>query len=247
MPCMTKGKAWIGTSGWHYSSWKGPFYPARIRSEDMLSKLAEDFRTVEVNNTFYHLVKPAAVRTWRNSVPKDFVFACKGSRYLTHMRKLTDQGRGIRRFFDPVEELGKNLGPILFQLPPGWKVNPERLSAFIDHLPKRHRYTFEFRNKTWFSEEVLDLLRRRNVALCIYHLEGYLSPIETTADFVYIRLHGPKERYAGSYHGVALATWAKRIASWQSKGMDVYCYFDNDQKARAPIDARRLRDKLAAL
>lgn len=236
----------IGTSGWNYGDWKGRFYPADTKPDDFLRRYAEAFRTVEINNTFYNIPKERAVRSWRESVPEDFVFACKVSRYVTHMKKLKDPDAGLKRFFGAVETLGERLGPILFQLPPNWRVNPERLGELLRRLPSSRRYAFEFRDKSWFDRSILDLLKEHNAALCIYDLEGWQAPATVTADFTYVRLHGPERRYEGHYDGRTLAGWAKRFVRWSDDEIDVYCYFDNDQGACAPIDAGRLIEQVSA-
>src|SRR5258706_9102572 len=158
------GRIHVGTSGWHYKHWVGPFYQRGTMASEMLAFYAERFDIVELNNTFYKLPTEPALKAWRDSTPPKFRFAAKGSRFLTHMKKLTDTGRGIDRFFKCVEVLGRKLGPIVFQLPPHWTVNVERLRAFLEALPRGHRYAFEFRNPTWNDEAVLDVLRKFKAA-----------------------------------------------------------------------------------
>src|SRR5262249_37747165 len=152
---------------------------------------AERFDIVELNNTFYKLPNEAALNAWRDSTPRRFRFAAKGSRFLTHMKKLTDTTRGIDRFFEKVDLLGKKLGPAVFQLPPHWNVDAERLRDFLAALPKHHKYAFEFRDPTWNVDAVFKVLRKFNAAYCIFELSGARSPLEITANFTYIRLHGP--------------------------------------------------------
>jgi uncharacterized protein YecE (DUF72 family) len=213
---------------------------------DQLRFYALRFDTVEVNGTFYRLVEVETLRRWREATPAGFVFACKGSRFLTHMKRLKDTGQGVGRFFERVEALEDKLGPIVFQLPGRFKPDRERLAAFLDALPKGHGYAFEFRDPAWFQPEILEALAARNVALCLYEFAGQEAPLEVTADFVYIRLHGPEGPYQGSYGDPALRTWAKRIAAWAKDGRDVYCYFDNDDRAFAPQNAQRLREMLTS-
>ena len=240
-----KGEAYIGTSGWHYKHWVGPFYPPKTSSAAMLDLYLRRFDTVEVNNSFYRLPTEAMFEAWKKRTPARFRFALKGSRFLTHMKKLKDPEQGIRKFFAGADLLGKKLGPIVFQLPPFWKANPERLAAFLKALPKKHRYAFEFRNPTWHTPEILEILRARNAAFCIFDIGGFQSPVEATADFVYVRLHGPrKEKYQGRYSRAALEQWARRIRAWRAEGRDVYLYFDNDQKGYAPADAESLKNLL---
>jgi uncharacterized protein YecE (DUF72 family) len=244
---MPRGRCFIGTSGWSYKHWRGPFYPsARGKGIDQLDFYADRFDTVEVNGTFYRLIEVDTFRRWREQTPPQFVFACKGSRYLSHMKRLKDAARGVGRFFERVEALEDKLGPIVFQLPGRFKPDRERLEAFIEALPGGHRYAFEFRDPAWFLPEIFQLLAARDVALCLYEFAGQEAPLEVTAGFVYIRLHGPDGAYRGSYSDAALRTWAKRIRSWSGKGLDVYCYFDNDDRGFAPKNALRLRELLAS-
>jgi uncharacterized protein YecE (DUF72 family) len=231
----------IGTSGWHYKHWLGKFYPDGLKPSEMLAYYTEHFGTVEINNSFYRLPTPEAVEMWRKSTPKDFCFAVKASRYLTHMKKLKSPEDALENFLPLVEKLRKKLGPILFQLPPRWRVNPERLSDFLQALPRRHRYAFELRDPSWHTPEVYKILRRHNAAFCIYELAGYQSPFEITADFAYVRLHGPDEHsYAGSYTRGALKKWAAQLKTWREEGKDSYVYFDNDQNAFAAKNAHEL-------
>src|SRR5262249_36956829 len=152
---------------WHYAHWKGPFYPEKLTQSKMLEYYTQHFDTVELNNTFYRLPVEGGLETWRESTPDGFLFAAKGSRFLTHMKKLKDPAQGVARFFERVDRLGKKLGPIVFQLPPFWDVNAERLREFLEVLPPRHKYAFELRNPTWHTEEIYRLLRRHNAAFCI--------------------------------------------------------------------------------
>jgi uncharacterized protein YecE (DUF72 family) len=232
---------WIGTSGWHYKHWLGNFYPPRLPASRMLLHYAEQFRTVELNNTFYHLPAETSLSAWRDSTPADFHFAVKGSRFLTHMKKLHDAQDGLKRFLDAVDVLEPKLGPILFQLPPNWEINLDRLAEFLALLPRFHRFTFEFRNTTWNTTQTYDLLTQHNAAYCIFDLAGYLSPIQVTADFCYIRLHGPGGKYQGSYSDAALQEWARKIEKWSRTLAAVYVYFDNDDSGYAPRDALRLK------
>lgn len=235
----------IGTSGWHYGHWLGSFYPRGTPARDMLACYARSFDTVEINNSFYRLPSRKALETWRARTPEGFVFAVKASRFITHMKKLKDPGQSCSRFFAVVAALGDRLGPILFQLPPAWRVDAGRLDDFLAALPTANRYAFEFRDETWFCEPVYRTLRRHGAALCVYHLEGRLSPMRHTAGFDYVRLHGPEGRYGGSYDDATLGRWAQTFRRWRRQGRDVYCYFDNDQKGYAPSDAARLRALLA--
>jgi len=239
-----KGKFWIGTSGWHYDHWKGPFYPRDISSGEMLDYYIRTFRTVEINSSFYRLPSPETWSAWRESAPTGFLFSCKASRYITHMKKLKDPDAGLTRFLGSARKLGDRLGPILFQLPPRWKANPDRLRDFVGSLPSDHLYAFEFRDPTWFQDPVFHVLSDAGVAFCISQIEGVLSPREVTAGFVYIRLHGPGKAYQGKYAGDELAGWAVAMSTWARTGRDIFCYFDNDEKGYAAINARELQEML---
>lgn len=235
----------IGTCGWNYKHWLGPFYPEKFPANKMLAFYAEHFQTVELNNSFYHLPSAKSFETWRETTPDKFIFAVKGSRFITHMKKLKDPKLATERFFAPAENLEAKLGPILFQLPPRWRVNPERFATFLDVLPREHRYAFEFREPSWFTEEIYGLLRKHNAALCLYHMTGYDSPPEITADFIYIRFHGTESTYFGSYSDDALWSWATRIKKWRGDSKDVYAYFNNDPDAHAVRNAKTLRQMLS--
>jgi uncharacterized protein YecE (DUF72 family) len=232
----------IGTSGWHYKHWRGPFYPADVPPPKMLGWYAERFDTVEINNSFYKVPTSEALAGWCRQTPPNFCFAVKASRYITHNRKLKESGETVERFLSQITELGKRLGPILFQLPPSWKVNLARLEQFLNYLPPRHHYVFEFRNDSWNSQQVFDLLRRHNAALCMFELAGYQSPMELTADFAYIRLHGPGNKYQGDYTAAQLRAWANRIESWSKTLKHVFIYFDNDQAGFAAKNALELQN-----
>jgi uncharacterized protein YecE (DUF72 family) len=236
----------IGTSGWHYKHWVGAFYPPRTPGSKMLAYYCGSFDTVELNNSFYHLPKKSSLESWRDSTPAGFCFAAKGSRFLTHMKKLKDPEQGLGRFLDAIEVLEHKLGPILFQLPPNWDLDLERLAKFFSFLPRHHRYAFEFRNASWSVPETYDLLARHNIAYCVFHLAGVHSPIEITADFAYVRLHGPGGKYQGSYSDTALGEWAERIRKWRRELKTIYVYFDNDDSGYAAQNALRLKELIAA-
>jgi len=235
---------YIGTSGWNYKHWLGPFYPEKFPAKDMLTFYAEHFDTVEINATHYHLPTLKSVAGWRETVPKNFIFSVKASRFTTHMKKLKSPQASTEKFFERAEELGEKLGPILFQLPPRWKVNAERLDEFLSAMPRRHRYTFEFRDPTWFTEEVYEILSKYGAALCFYHQMGYDSPPEVTGDFVYVRLHGTESKYGGSYPASTLKAWAQRIRRWRRSAKDVYFYFNNDPEGHAIRNALSLKQMI---
>jgi len=240
-------KLHIGTSGWHYKHWIGSFYPESIQTKEMLSFYARHFDTVEINNTFYRLPAPKTFDSWRENSPRDFHFVVKASRFITHMKKLKDPKSSIAKFFLGVERLERKLGPILFQLPPRWELNLERLEEFLIALPKAHRYVFEFRDESWLAPQVFALLREHNAAFCIHDLGRMKIPLEITADFTYIRFHGPGEaKYKGSYPDKALQEWARRISGWRSELSGIYVYFNNDVGGWAVKNAAELKQLLTA-
>lgn len=239
------GKIRIGTSGWSYGHWKGPFYAADIADDLMLEAYSERLDSVEINRSFYSLPDESTLESWRDATPRDFLFAVKASRYITHMKKLNDPEESTRRLFGRLRALGPKLGPVLFQLPPDWRCDTGRLDAFLAELDPELRYTVEFRDRSWLNEEVYEILASHDAALCIYELDGFVSPKELTADFVYVRLHGPGGPYRGDYSRADLAGWSGAFSAWARQGCDVYCFFDNDEKGYAPNNAAALKEMLA--
>jgi len=235
------GKIHIGTSGWSYRHWRGTFYPDDLKVKDEFGYYLGKFGTVEINNTFYHLPKSETFEKWHDTVPDGFVYAIKASRFITHMKKLLDPEKSTVELFDRVALLREKLGVILFQLPPFLKSDAKRLETFLEALPKHWRYTFEFRNDTWYDEGIYGLLRKHNCAFCIYELAGHMSPGQITADFVYLRLHGPGGKYQGSYTDGSLKKWAETCRGWL-RDKDVFVYFDNDENGYAAFNAQRLRE-----
>jgi uncharacterized protein YecE (DUF72 family) len=235
---------YIGTSGWSYRSWRGTFYDASESPSDYLEFYARHFATVEVNNTFYRLPEIKTIKSWRDTVPADFIFAIKASQFITHMKRLRDPEQPLRQLFDRIEPLGDRLGPILFQCPPRWHKNVDRLETFLRQLSRDHRYAFEFRDPTWFDREVYDLLSQHDVALCVYDMGGKRSPMETTADIVYVRFHRPAGEDTWAYDRDALTELANDIGSWVDAGLSVYCYFNNDPGGAAPRNAQELLELL---
>jgi uncharacterized protein YecE (DUF72 family) len=183
-----------------------------------------------------------AVERWREETPTDFCFAVKGSRFITHIKRLRDPQAALGTYFSRMETLQRKLGPVLFQLPPNWHVNEERLQEFLDALPpNRHRYVFEFRDPTWYAPEIYRLLRRHNVALCLHDWRGQQSPVELTADFTYVRFHGATGKYQGNYTPQMLDKWANLIREWLPKLRHIYAYFNNDQGGYAVKNAALLQ------
>ena len=207
----------------------------------MLAYYYEHFDTVEVNNSFYMLPEFETMHSWRDATPVNFQFAVKASRFLTHNKKLKDPQNALDNFLPRAEALGKKLGPILFQLPPSWRINAKRLAEFLEALPRYHRYTFEFREQSWICDEICHILKQYNAAFCIYDIGGFHSPIQVTADWTYVRLHGPGKKYQGSYSEQVLDEWAERIRNWSANLKAIYVYFDNDQAGYAAQNALTLR------
>jgi uncharacterized protein YecE (DUF72 family) len=232
----------IGTSGWHYEHWKGPFYPGDFSEKDFLSFYSNLFSTVEINNSFYHLPSRETFEQWRDTVDSDFLFAVKASRYITHMKKLKDPEESLAKFLSAIEGLKNKLGIVLFQLPPYWHKNEERLDSLLSELPKKLKSAWEFRDKSWFDENVYKLLSKYNAAFCIYDIAGEMSPEIVTADYIYVRLHGPdNQKYQGNYSKYQLNSWAEKFHKWTKEGKETYCYFDNDQNGYAAKNAMTLQ------
>ncbi len=245
-PRRAPGRVQIGTSGWTYASWQGLFYPKDVPNRAWLSYYAGLFQTTEINGSFYRTPTLDAVRAWRNTTPDEFTFSWKASRFITHWKRINENcDTSIALMETRLQALGPKLLAVLFQLPPQLQQDIPRLAAFLKILPRHHRYAFEFRHKSWYSHAVFDILHSANVALCLSDHRDAPAPWEVTADLVYVRGHGPTGRYQGSYGARTLEHWADAITAWSKQGRDVVVYFDNDQKAAAPTDARRLRKVLA--
>lgn len=232
----------VGTSGWSYDSWVGQFYPGDMPSGQRLRHYATKFDAVEVNNSFYHLPSHEQLLEWQKEVPKDFTFAIKGSRYITHNKKLKDAEESLPKLMEPLKRLSK-FGPLLFQLPPRFHKNEGRLGEFLEQLPKNHRCAIEFRDPDWHDEGVYDMLRAHNVAFCLFEKGEQRSPRLSTADFSYVRLHGRKAGYKGNYDAESLRGWRDWLAEEEQ---DAYVFFDNtDEKLYAvenALDFRRMAE-----
>jgi uncharacterized protein YecE (DUF72 family) len=236
----------IGTSGWHYKHWMSVFYPAGTSASEMFGFYANHFDTVEINNSFYKLPTTATFEKWRDAAPGHFIFAVKASRFITHMKKLKDPSTSSAKFFVAAEHLGPKLGPILFQLPPRWHLNIQRLEEFLAALPSGYRYVFEFRDATWLESNVYQLLRKYNAAFCVHDFADMKTPREITADFTYVRFHGPTStKYAGSYSEAQLRLWAEWIREQRTTLKAVYVYFNNDPGAAAVRNALTLKRLVA--
>jgi uncharacterized protein YecE (DUF72 family) len=232
----------VGCSGWMYDDWRGGLYPEKAPKRRWLELYAQTFDTVEVNATFYRLPKRDTVANWASQTPEDFVFAVKASRYLTHVKRLTDLGEGIERFYAPLEplrEAGK-LGPVLWQLPENFHRDDERLHGWLEAVP-RGMQTIEFRHPSWFVPEVLTALREHGVALAIGdHPQRPFQSYEATAPWRFVRFHYGARGRDGNYSATEIAEWARRIAQWRRRE-DVYAYFNNDWRGFAPANALELR------
>jgi uncharacterized protein YecE (DUF72 family) len=231
---------WIGTSGWSYAGWRGSFYPQDVPQKNWLRHYATIFATTEINASFYRTPTLNAVKDWREQTPKDFLFAWKASKFITHWKRLGPTcDNSIALMQTRLACLRPKVGMVLFQLPANFGKNTERLEAFLRMLP-RGRYTFEFRDDSWYSDDVYALLHERNVALCISDHRDAPAPWEVTASHVYVRGHGPTGAYRDNYPGKTLKRWADQIRQWRRQRREVFVYFDNDQKGAAPQDALRL-------
>lgn len=264
----------IGISGWRYAGWRKVFYPDGLAQRRELEFAGATFPTLEINGTHYSLQRPESFAAWRDAVPEDFVFAVKGSRYLTHMLRLKDIEAAAASFWaQGLLRLGPKLGPILWQFPKSFRFEPERLEPFLASLPhdtaeaaalaRRHdhrvegrawtesdatrplRHAIEVRHDDFDDPAFFDLLRRYGVGLVVSDAVGWPCLMEVTADFVYVRLHGSVELYTSGYEAPDLDRWAERVEGWRKRGLDVYVYFDNDAKVRAPFDAQGLMRRVA--
>jgi uncharacterized protein YecE (DUF72 family) len=235
----------VGTSGWTYDGWRGPFYPEKTPKSTWLNYYATQFGTTEINSSFYRTPTLEAVRSWRDQTPQDFVFAWKASKFITHWKRLTSKcENSIALMQSRLDVLGPKALVVLFQLPARFAKNCERLDDFLKMLPSVYRYAFEFRHKSWYDDDVFDVLHAHDVSLCLSDHRDAPSPWEVTASHVYVRGHGPDGHYRDNYSAKTLQHWADRIMTWQRQQRSVLVYFDNDQKAAAPKDAGRLVDLL---
>jgi uncharacterized protein YecE (DUF72 family) len=231
----------IGCSGWNYRDWRGPFYPEKLPAKDWFSFYAETFDTVEINNSFYRLPKPETYRKWRDQAPEGFCYAVKASRFLTHNKKLKEPEGPLDLLIGNARNLGPHLGPILYQLPPGWKLNRERLEHFLKQLPKDLTHVLEFREPSWLTEEVLALLDAHDVAFCTHDMPGMKVPRRASGKAAYVRFHGHKSKYRGRYPDAVLQDWANWLVTQAREGRAVWAYFNNDYDADAIQDALTLR------
>lgn len=232
----------VGTSGWQYDHWRGPFYPEDMHKDEWFKHYASVFDTVEINNTFYRQPGNAAFDRWKDDAPKGFLYALKANRYLTHMKKLKEPEDALKRFLSGAERLKSRLGPLVYQLPPNWKKNLDRLERFAKLLPRKHTHVVEFRDRDWLDEDVYEVLEEHHVCLCVHDMIRR-HPRRATGPAVYVRFHGAGEKYGGSYRRDRLESWADWMRS-EAKERPVYVYFNNDEEGNAVRDAGKLKDIL---
>jgi len=232
----------VGTSGWQYDDWKDVLYAGVPRTR-WLEHYASVFPAVEVNNTFYNLPKEKTFSDWAARTPDGFLFVCKASRYITHIRRLEDVAEPVTLFTERARHLGDKLGTVLYQLPPTMGRDDGKLARFLDVLPDQPRTALEFRNDSWYDPAVFDMLRERDVALVIADSPKHRSPIEPTASWSYLRLHGGPEEIS---YGADLVVWADRVAGLAARADPMWVFFDNDREGNAVIDALSLTEKVRA-
>lgn len=237
-----RGNVRIGTSGWVYPHWKGVYYPQDLPQKGWFGHYSRDFDTVEINNTFYRLPKPETFEHWGEVAPPDFLYTFKASRYITHIKRLKDPEASLEAFLSRARLAGKSFGPVLFQLPPRWEADAQRLEVFLQALPRDLVGAFEFRDDSWHREEIRALLVRYGAAFCIHDHGVAECPEWVTADVVYLRYHGSGEApYSGGYSDRFLQRQAERIAAWRADGRTVFAYFNNDIGGHAVHDALTLK------
>lgn len=246
------GRLWIGTSGWTYPHWRGLFYPPALKSSEYLRHYSRQFRTTELNYSFYHAPRPETYRKWAQQTPEDFLFAVKVHRSITHRERLRGADAAWKGFLESASVLGPKLGPFLFQFPPSFRCDRGLLADFLeDSRGLAHgstlRLAFEFRHASWFDAGVETILRRFGAALVIAHSSRYpQAPSVATANFVYLRFHGPGALFSSSYSEEDLRVWAERIRQWLSERLDVYAYFNNDAAGCAIANAKTLKALVSA-
>ena len=239
-------RAHVGCSGWNYKDWRGVVYPQKLPQRRWFEHYSTLFDTVEINNTFYRLPPPSTADAWGAQAPPGFTYAVKLGQFGSHRMKLRDAASWLPNHLDRAERLGHALGPTLVQLPPRWKRNAERLDEFLSVAPRSMRWAVELREESWLHEDVYEVLRRHGAALCIHDLLAD-HPWELTADWTYVRFHGPNAlevKYWGKYGPERLAPVADRLGQIVDRGCDVYAYFNNDYQGLAVEDALWLRERL---
>ena len=241
-----KGKLYIGTSGYIYPHWTGVFYPQKLSSQEKLRYYSRYFKTVEINYSFYHLPQPSTYKNWYSNTPKDFLFAIKASRFITHIKRLKGVKIAWRSFIGNALILKDKLGPVLMQFPPSFQATEEnikRLKKFFQFLDKSNRkikLAIEFRHKTWCQEKIYKLLREHNIAWVIADSSRFPKAEQVTAKFVYVRMHGGEALYSSDYSSKELKQWAEKIKKWLHRGLNVFVYFNNDASGYAIKNAQEL-------
>lgn len=237
----------IGTSGWEYADWGGDFYPRELARARWFEFYADHFDTVELNTSFYRLPRAEAFAGWRRRAPDGFTFAVKASRYLTHIKRLSEPAEPLERFWSRARRLGERFGPVLYQLPPRWALNEERLRSFLALVPRDHAQAIEFRDRRWYHPGVLEMLDAAGVALCLHDMPLSAPSVGRVGPLVYMRFHGSGALYGGRYTDEVLDAWADRMAEWSAAGWPVWAYFNNDIGGHAIRDAERLRSRVQQL
>lgn len=242
------GRVYVGTSGYNYSHWRGSFYPEGMPARGWLSHYASVFPTVELNVTFYRLPRVTTFAGWDAHTPAGFLFAIKGSRVITHLKRLAEVEEETKRFFEHAAPLGDKLAVVLWQFPPSFRLDLARLDGFcrlLRDVAGGVRHAFEFRHASWFVPEVYRFLGELNHALCVADAPRWPSCLEATADFVYVRFHGSHQLYSSCYTTAELEVWAQRISRWRDEGRDVFAYFNNDAGGFAVRNALELSGLLS--
>ena len=235
----------IGCSGWNYKHWRELFYPAGLPQRRWFEFYAEHFDTVEINNSFYRLPSPETFRKWRDQAPAGFCYAVKANRYLTQAKKLIDCGEPLQRMMTAVRELSPALGPILYQLPPSLRLNLDRLETFLNLVPRDVTNVFEFRDRSWYVPETLDLLGRHGAAFCVHDMPGSATERVAVGPIAYVRFHGAGGKYWGRYSDETLLGWTDWIVDQARGGRPAWCYFNNDIDGHAIDDAQTLKAMVA--
>jgi uncharacterized protein YecE (DUF72 family) len=238
---VNKGGFFVGTSGWSYNHWRGLFYPSDLPQREWFTHYLKYFLSVEINYTFYRLPSSKTFVRWRRQSPPEFVYALKAPRTITHLRKLRRCEESLETFLGRARLLGDRLGPILYQLPPNWHCNLERLADFLELLPRDLRHVLEFRDQSWHVDPVLDLLKDREVGFCYVSLPGFACPSLVTGRVFYARMHGVGVKYGGLYDEQQLHELAELMCRYRDAGCDTFAYFNNDAEAYAVENAWKLR------
>ncbi len=236
-------KVYIGCSGWNYRDWRGKFYPEKLAQKNWLQFYSEEFNTVEINSTFYRFPKDETVAKWRDTVPENFKFTLKGSRFITHMKKLNEVEESVMNFNTTAGIMGKKLGSVLWQLPPSLHRDDERLNGFLQLLDPKIKNVIEFRHESWYDEEVYELLKKNKAVFCSISSPRFPEEMVSTAETGYVRFHGKGKKWYDYYYSEEeLKEWAEMIKDSGLK--EIFIYFNNDIHANAPENARQLRELL---